>query len=270
MNSYINTSSEIVKELNWNNHLCYFYYTEEQLLNFLIPFFKEGLENNQYCIWIISNSITEKKAIKLLVNRKRNFKSLHESNQLEIVNFQDCYYEDGKINFHKPFKFSKKILKNTKKYGFEGARVSGDTKWLSKKYLNKFIEFETKIDKKIKNQQLLVACTYPINKFIKSDILAIANVHDFTVFAKNGTYKVIKSNERERLEQEKRKINVQLENLEKINNVGVLTSSIAHDFNNLLTLIKGYADMAQMNIENDQKTNNYLQEISKSIKGAAK
>ncbi|MBD3194827.1 MAG: hypothetical protein GF317_07225, partial [Candidatus Lokiarchaeota archaeon] len=47
-------------------------------------------------------------------------------------------------------------------------------------------------------------------------------------------------------------------------------SSIAHDFNNLLTLIKGYADMAQMNIENDQKTNNYLQEISKSIKGAAK
>ena len=36
----------------WGRHLCLFYETKQDLLDTLVPYFKAGLESNEFCVWV--------------------------------------------------------------------------------------------------------------------------------------------------------------------------------------------------------------------------
>ena len=38
-----------VGDVPWGTHFCHFYETKEDLLDILIPYFKTGLENSEFC-----------------------------------------------------------------------------------------------------------------------------------------------------------------------------------------------------------------------------
>ncbi len=50
------TGIDVVGDMPWGAHFCYFYETKQDLLDILIPYFKTGLENREFCLWVISNS----------------------------------------------------------------------------------------------------------------------------------------------------------------------------------------------------------------------
>ena len=50
------TGISVVGDMPWGTHFCYFYETKQDLLDILVPYFKVGLENNEFCLWVISNS----------------------------------------------------------------------------------------------------------------------------------------------------------------------------------------------------------------------
>jgi len=56
---------------------------------------------------------------------------------------------------------------------------------------------------------------------------------------------VVPINERKRAEEEKKEIEKQLRQAQKMESVGTLAGGIAHDFNNILTAVLGYADMVR-------------------------
>ena len=54
-----NTAIEPVGEMPWGTHFCHFYETTDDLLETLLPFFKVGLESNEFCAWVVSEPLTE-------------------------------------------------------------------------------------------------------------------------------------------------------------------------------------------------------------------
>jgi len=45
----------------WGAHICIFYETEEDLLDTTAAYFAAGLKSNEFCLWAISDPITETK-----------------------------------------------------------------------------------------------------------------------------------------------------------------------------------------------------------------
>ncbi|TXT63443.1 MAG: putative Histidine kinase [Promethearchaeota archaeon] len=266
-----NSGISIVGQIPWGTHFCYFYYSVEELLKLLLDFIIEGLISNEICIWITSNEINIEDAYDIIVNELNGRSSkVNLKEQLKIIDYDEFFLENQAISDKNPITFLDKILADGLEHKYNGIRLTGDTNWLRKEDFEDFMCYELKIDDAKSKWDMMMLCTYPINKFIKADILSIANTHDFSLFDRNDGLKIIKRSEREDIEQEKREIQLQMQNLQRINNIGVLTSSIAHDFNNLLSIIKSYADMARMEIESDDQINSYLNEISLSIKSSAK
>ncbi len=70
--------------------------------------------------------------------------------------------------------------------------------------------------------------------------------------------------ERKRTEEEREKLQVQLNQAQKIESVGRLAGGVAHDFNNMLSVILGHADLALMKIDPAQPLYTDLQEIRKA------
>ena len=57
------TGIDPISRVPWGTHICHFYRNEEDLLSLLVPYVKAGLENNELCMWIISEPLSIDDAI---------------------------------------------------------------------------------------------------------------------------------------------------------------------------------------------------------------
>jgi hypothetical protein len=62
------TGIDSLKLLPWGSHICVFYSSPNDLGDIFVPYFKAGLENNEFCVWITPNS-PGKKSEKAAINR---------------------------------------------------------------------------------------------------------------------------------------------------------------------------------------------------------
>lgn len=68
---------------------------------------------------------------------------------------------------------------------------------------------------------------------------------------------------------EKRNLEAQLHQSQKLESIGVLTGGVAHDFNNLLTTILGYSQIIMMKHPEDEKDREYIHAIFEAAEKAA-
>lgn len=68
---------------------------------------------------------------------------------------------------------------------------------------------------------------------------------------------------------ERKKLEAQLRQTQKIEAMGILTGGIAHDFNNILTAIIGYANLLQMRTDRTSSNSEYVDEILRAAQRAA-
>ena len=75
---------------------------------------------------------------------------------------------------------------------------------------------------------------------------------------------VVPINERRRAEEERKEIEKQLRQAQKMESVGTLAGGIAHDFNNILTVVLGYAEMVLGELDPGCKNRELQQEVVKA------
>jgi len=56
------TGIPVLGRIPWGAHICLFYETKRDLLDALVAYFKAGLQENEFCLWAISDPITEQEA----------------------------------------------------------------------------------------------------------------------------------------------------------------------------------------------------------------
>src|SRR5665811_1853600 len=99
---------QVLGNMPWGSHFCQFYNTKQDLLEILVPYFKTGLENNEFCLWIAADPID----VNIEVIIKRCYEKLTES------------------------------LEN----GFTGMRANGNTGWLNREVWKNFMEYERELN----------------------------------------------------------------------------------------------------------------------------
>jgi len=75
--------------------------------------------------------------------------------------------------------------------------------------------------------------------------------------------------ERRQAEEERRKLEAQVQHAQRLESLGVLAGGIAHDFNNLLASIMGYASLASMDLPDGSRARKSLEQVLSAAKSAA-
>jgi len=52
-------SDKALLDMPWGSHVCQFYDDKEDLVEMLVPYFKQGLERNEACMWLVGDLTVE-------------------------------------------------------------------------------------------------------------------------------------------------------------------------------------------------------------------
>ena len=197
---------DVLGALPWGKHLCYFYNTKQDLVDVLVPYFKAGLENNESCIWITSEPLSEKKAEEAMRKAIPDFPQYLANKQIEIIPHTDWYLKSGIFNGKRVLNAWIDKLERAMASGYDGLRVSGDTACLERRYWTKFIAYEGEINHTIGKYHMLAVCTYPLHKHGTSQATNVMSNHQYSLIKHKDKLVLIGGSEHERAEEKEQAI----------------------------------------------------------------
>ncbi|MDR7665309.1 PAS domain-containing protein [Methanosarcina sp. Z-7115] len=194
---------DIIGDVPWGTHICQFYRTKEDLLDILIPYFKAGLENNEFCLWVTSQPLDVKEAKEALRRAVPDLDIYLEKGQIEIIPCTHWYVKDSIFDSERVLNGLVEKVNQALDSGYKGVRLSGNNFWLEKKDWNNFFDYEEEIDKIIGNYQMMVLCTYSLDKCSATEIIDVAFKHQFVLIKKEGKWERIENSRREKIPERK-------------------------------------------------------------------
>ncbi|MGB9927002.1 MAG: PAS domain S-box protein [Methanosarcina sp.] len=192
---------EIIGDISQKAHFCEFYQTEEDLRNTFLSYFKKGLENSEFCIWVTSNLPEVEEAKKTLKKTVPELEACIKKGQIEIISYENWHTKDGIFD---PRKILKNILKKADKAlakGYSGMRLAENSRWIKEpdqggNFTKEFFNYQEKLDLLIKTHpdfKLTALCAYPLEKYDISEIIVIATRYEFSLIKREGKIEKIEN-----------------------------------------------------------------------------
>ena len=197
------TGIRVMGDMPWGSHICLFYETKADLLDANAVYIKAGLDSNEYCVWAISQPITEEEAWAALRRDDPNLDDRAASGQIEILPGYEWYLKGDEFDSKKITSGWHEKLHFALDKGFEGLRISGNAFWIENNRWSEFRQYEQELDDSLEGRPMLVLCTYSLNASRAVDVLDVARAHKFTVARRRGQWEFLETPE---LKQAKREI----------------------------------------------------------------
>ena len=102
-------------------------------MDLLVPYFKAGLEKNEFCIWVTSNPLDVEEAKEALRGAVPDPDVYLDKGQIEIIPYTHWYVKEGVFDSDRILNGWVEKLNKALAYGYDGLRLSGNTFWLKKK-----------------------------------------------------------------------------------------------------------------------------------------
>src|ERR1700758_535102 len=205
------TGVDVVGDMPWGTHFCLFYETRADLLDTVVRYCKAGLEDREFCLWVVAEPLTEADASQALNQVVPDLDRYLGDRSIEIVAARDWYLRDGTFDLNRVISGWNQKLASASARGYAGVRVTGDTAWLEKKGWKDFCEYEESLNQAIAGQRLAVLCTYPLVACGAAEILDVVRTHQFAVTKRRGSWDVIETAGHKQAKAEIKRLNEELE-----------------------------------------------------------
>jgi PAS domain S-box-containing protein len=184
------TRISAVGDVPWGTHFCQFYQNKQDLIDILVPYFKAGLENNEFCMWVTSEPLGSAEAKAALAANLENLETYLANGQLEILD-PEWYTSGSEFESDRILQNWVNRLETASRRGFSGLRLSGNPSWLEKPEWHGFMEYETSVDAIIVQHRMLAICSYDVSKCDTLQIMDVISNHAFALVKRAGKWEVI-------------------------------------------------------------------------------
>ncbi len=187
---------DLLGNISWGTHFCLFYETREDLSEILVPYFKAGLSNNEFCIWITSEPLNKADAKEFMKEAIPEFDAYIRTGQIEIIPSDEWYLINNTFDYHKVLNGWMEKLEKALARGYNGLRMTGNAFWLEKIDIrDDFARYEKEINTIIGNFKMIAICPYSLAQCSVNEILDVVNTHQLALIKYKGSWRLIESAE---------------------------------------------------------------------------
>ena len=183
----------------WGTHICQFYRSKGDLVDILVPYFKKGLESNEYCLWAASEPLCADECLAELVRAVPNLDLYLDRRQIAITDSRASYAGQGEFDAEGTLQSLIEVEKAALKDGFDGLRAGANTSWLTEAEWTTFAYYELSADIMLRRRKAIALCSYPLEWCTASHIVEVVTGHRLVLIRETGAWRVIRNNGNERL-----------------------------------------------------------------------
>lgn len=221
-------------EVPWATHFCHFYHTKQDLIDILVPYFKNGLEDNEFCMWITAWPLDAGEARQVIYEALPDFSQYLQKGQIEILPYTEWYTRGGSFDSQNVLSGWVEKLESALARGYSGLRLSGNISWLEKYAWQNFMDYEAAKNRLIGKHKMLALCSYYPDKYNASEILDIIRNHEFSLLKRENRWELVEPSNCEKTRQALRESEKSLEKA---------LDELRHTKENLEQSIKKYLNM---------------------------
>jgi PAS domain S-box-containing protein len=188
-----NSGIDVIGSVPWGTHFCQFYKTKQDLIDILVPYFKAGLEGNEFCMWVTSEPLVVAEAQEAMRGAVEHFDEYLRRGQIEIIPYNEWYLLGGTFNDNQVLNSWVSKLEQTLAKGYAGLRLTGNTFWLERNHWQAFKEYEAKVNDVIGQYRMLAICTYCLDKCDGAAVINVVKNHQFAMVKQEGKWDIIES-----------------------------------------------------------------------------
>lgn len=193
------TGIGVLGDIPWGSHFCLFYGEKQDLIDSLAPFFKEGLEGGEFCIWVVSEPLSVQEAEEAMKEVLPRFKRY--PGKMEILQDTGWYLKDGALNAEKMLEAWVEKHNWAVAGGFKGLRAAGDGTLFKKDHWAHFCAYEHSVNRLITEHQMIAACAYRLGECGASEAIDIIQRHQWAVIVRGGKCELLKGTGENRYEE---------------------------------------------------------------------
>src|ERR1700680_783827 len=205
------TGIGVVGDVPWGSHFFMFYETKEDLLDTLVPYFKDGLESGELCLWVVSEPLTKEEARKALRKAVPEFEHYLADRSIEIVGGRRFYFSGNDPDLQRVIRTWAAKTDYAVTRGYAGLRVSANTAWLEGKDWKAFSDYENEVNNSISRWRMTALCTYPLAGSTAAEILDVTRTHQFAIARRNRGWEVVETSELKQAKSQIKRLNDELE-----------------------------------------------------------
>ena len=117
--------------LQLGDHVCHFFATPEEVGEVLVPYFKEGLERNEACLWITSEPFGKERALSEMRTAAASFEDRYAAGQIQILSHDEWYLADGRLKTDDLVPKWHRKIDEALAAGYAGLRATGNASFLN-------------------------------------------------------------------------------------------------------------------------------------------
>jgi DNA-binding CsgD family transcriptional regulator len=187
------TGVNVLGDMPWGSHVCMFYESKDDLLDTVCPYFKAGLESNEFCLWAPSEPVTLEDARIALTRRIPDFDRHLAAGNMEIAPGHEWYLDGDRFDLDRITRAWDEKLRGALARGYDGMRASGNAFWLYTKHWKDFCDYERQLNTTVEGKPMTLLCTYPIIATGAAEVLEVARIHQLAVARRNGDWELVES-----------------------------------------------------------------------------
>jgi len=194
----------------WGTHFCHFYETQKDLVDILMPYFRAGLEANEFCM-MVSSDVSEEAAHETFRRIVPNADKYLADGDMEIIPYSQWYLPQGTFDLEQVMKGWQDKLEAALNKGYAGMRINGNEAWLKEQDWDAFADYEHKLNQLIVDRRMIVMCTYPLRATTATKLFDVARTHQFVIALNNGDWEVFETPDLRQAKEDLRRLNAELE-----------------------------------------------------------
>jgi PAS domain S-box-containing protein len=187
------TGISVMGDMPWGAHVCYFFETKQDLIEASVPFFQAGLENHEFCLWIVFTPVTEAYAVEVLRQSIPDLDRHLAEGGMEIRVHTEPLFDGGLLEAHGGMRYLHEKLDDALARGYAGMRVAGSPACLQKTNTGDFREFERELGGSVANRRMIALCHFPLAESSAAEILDAARTHQFALARRQGKWEIVET-----------------------------------------------------------------------------
>jgi PAS domain S-box-containing protein len=188
-----NSGIDVIGGVTWGTHFCQFYKTKQDLIDTLVPYFKAGLDGNEFCMWVTSEPFVVAEAVESMSKAVNDFDEYLRRGQIEIIPHNEWYLLGGTFDDERVLSGWISKLEQALARGYSGLRLTGNTFWLERNHWQAFTEYEAKVNSIIGKYRMMAVCTYNLDKCDGTAVIDVVKNHQFALIKQEGRWDIIES-----------------------------------------------------------------------------